>query len=133
MKPKYKNIRTKGYPSILEAGHAQDLRCRELAGEITHLREQVRVELVPGVWWRIDFAYKEASSEEWTFHESKGIETEDYKIKKRLFDLFCPWKCHVVKQGGHVETIGGDGQREQYWILNEASVWQRPMPKKLVE
>lgn len=62
---KYRNIRTTGYASKLEARRGQELWLLERAGEIQDLRRQVRYELLPkqagerACTYIADFVYQE--------------------------------------------------------------------------
>lgn len=85
---KYKAIRTGRHASKKEARRAQELALLEKIGEISGLREQVRVELIPKqdgerpTHYVIDFVYFEGQTEVW--EDTKGFKTPVYRIKKKL-------------------------------------------------
>ena len=86
---KYQNQRSGKYASKKEADVAMKLQALERRGKITDLKEQVRIELVPGrdgvrsVTYWADFTYDD---EDGKYHvlDAKGVRTTAYKIKKRL-------------------------------------------------
>lgn len=105
--------------SKLEKSVGEMLRLRELAGEIKELREQVRVQICcddpgcPGsqkIHSIVDFAAIDAKTGEEIFFEAKGLETTDYRIKRRL------WLHH------------GRGQMEVW-----AGTYARPRLKEILE
>lgn len=81
--------KTGGYQSDHEAAVAVNLVALEKCGEITDLKEQVNVELVPGrdgirpIVWRADFVYKDRDGRT-HFLDAKGHSTQLYILKKKL-------------------------------------------------
>ncbi len=72
------------FPSTLEFNNATELRNMVKAGKITSVGRQVLVLLDGGITWQIDFIvhHLDGSVE---YIESKGKDTEDFKIKEKLF------------------------------------------------
>ena len=91
-KSKYGNKKTefggKKYASGWEAEYAATLQLLAAAGKIQNLREQVPVTLVEGrdgvrsIKWIADFTYDDDSGHHWI--DTKGYQTEVYRIKKKL-------------------------------------------------
>ncbi len=90
---KYGAKKTDGYSSKKEAKRAQELKLLEKAGEISHLKEQPRYELIPparksdgslerGVVYIADFAYEKDGA--LVVEDVKGIKTPEYIIKRKL-------------------------------------------------
>jgi hypothetical protein len=73
------------FPSQLEARTWEALRLLEQAGVIAGLRHQVRVTLVAGIMWRVDFAYLDGPTLTPVLAEAKGFATETYLLKKKLY------------------------------------------------
>ena len=100
---KYHAVRTNGFDSKAEAAWAQNLKNRQMAGEISDLTFQHKVELCPGVTWKVDFSYTERGHT--VFSEVKGKETADYRVKKKLWKAFGKHRLIIVKNGKEVEVI----------------------------
>lgn len=108
-KPKYHNVKTRGYDSAKEAERARVLRLMEKAGKIRELREQVRIELIPAQWEEVprygkkgqplkpgrkcveravyyvaDFFYVDCATGEEVWEDAKGVRTKEYVIKRKL-------------------------------------------------
>lgn len=98
MPTKYGNRRTSVdglvFDSKAEAAHYQALKLRELAGEITDLRVHPRYRLMDGsrdgqgkairpIDYIADFEYREAGA--LVTVDVKGVETEAFRIKAKLF------------------------------------------------
>ncbi len=88
---KFNNVKTNGYHSKKEARRAEALKVLETAGEISELREQVKVELIPkqdgerACHWIADFVYIDNNTGEEIWEDCKGFRTDVYKIKRKLF------------------------------------------------
>jgi Protein of unknown function (DUF1064) len=94
---KYKNRPTGGYASVKESRRAAELKMLEQAGKIRNLQEQVPFILIPTQFdahghrverpckYFADFVYEEAGPL-WVqvVEDTKGIETPEFKIKKKL-------------------------------------------------
>ena len=91
---KYRNIKTNGYDSKKESIRARELSLLEKAGVISYLQEQVKFELVPkqdkerSVVYVADFVYREGDKA--IVEDVKGIKTQVYIIKRKLFKLRYP-------------------------------------------
>lgn len=82
------------FDSKREANRYCELKLMERAGEITDLRRQVRYEInqpyeiagkkVRGIYYVADFVYCEKG--EPVIEDVKGMRTDVYKIKKKLFE-----------------------------------------------
>lgn len=95
------------YASAFEARYAADLDWRKRAGDIKDWRGQVtfhlKVNEILICKYIIDFViiHNNDSKE---YIETKGFETRDWKIKRKLFQaLFPDKKYKVVKKGQHNE------------------------------
>ena len=63
------------------------LQRQERVGEITNLRHQHQVRFTDaGITWRLDFSFTRDGAQ-W-FAEAKGLETEAYLIKKKLWRVY---------------------------------------------
>jgi hypothetical protein len=78
------NERTDGYASKLEAAVKRILDLRELAGEISDIKRGA-VELTCGIKWNVDFNFIDNSTKKRVWCEAKGMETERYRICKKLW------------------------------------------------
>ncbi|HQI42384.1 MAG TPA: DUF1064 domain-containing protein [Ignavibacteriaceae bacterium] len=87
------------YASAFEARYAVDLDWRKKAGEIKDWRGQVTFNLIVNniliCKYIIDFViiYNDGSKE---YIETKGFETRDWKIKRKLFQALYPEKKYKV-------------------------------------
>lgn len=102
---KYRNARTEYngqvYDSKFEAGVARDLDIRLRAGEIAGWERQYQVICIPfdssgkpvlgcSVRHKVDFRVHELDGT-YTLTEAKGLETADYKMRRRwLLDFWLP-------------------------------------------
>lgn len=102
---KYGAIRTeyngKKYHSKREAAYAQELDLRVRAGELTSWDSQYRIPLrVNGelvCHYVVDFVEHEAQGTD-TYTEIKGMETQTFKLKWKLFEVLYPdLKKKIVK------------------------------------
>jgi hypothetical protein len=99
---KYSNVKIDGYDSKREAIRANELRLLQRRGEISNLREQVKFELIPkqigmrAITYTADFAYFDKAGVE-HIEDVKGIETEVFKIKRKLLMFMKGIAIEVVK------------------------------------
>ena len=95
---KYHACPVDGYASRLERDRARELRLLEHAGEIHELVEQPRVELLPGIFYKPDFAYTFRDDvRHW--EDTKGVETGRFRLVLKLWRLCGPGPLEVVKRG----------------------------------
>ena len=101
--PKYGNSKVtidgRTFDSKLEAKRYGELALMERAGLIFGLQCQVSFELIPtfkknGKTWRkmeyiADFTYRSALGE-FVIEDTKGVRTEAYKLKRKLFEYKYP-------------------------------------------
>lgn len=93
---KYNAVRTGKYASKAEAKRAAELHLLEKAGEISDLREQVKLMLIPKdelgrqVSYIADFTYRDLAGK-WHWEDVKGFKTPVYKLKRRLM-----WDVHCI-------------------------------------
>lgn len=97
---KYRNQRTDGFSSKLEAQVYRILQFKEKAGLIKYLRCQHPVELtLAKIGCKIDFAFEE--NDVLCFAEAKGCETDRWRIIRKLWGVYGPGKLYIYK-GSHV-------------------------------
>lgn len=82
---KYRARSVNGFPSKLEAAVYDLLLKRQLIGEISNIKRQQVVDLGFTINWKIDFSFELCDSGELIYAEAKGIETEDFKLKLKLY------------------------------------------------
>lgn len=84
---KYRAVKSGGFDSKQEQRHFHELELLEQAGEISDLKRQVRVKLeVNGehvCYYRADGSYITKNGER-VLYESKGFQTDTWRIKKKL-------------------------------------------------
>lgn len=96
-KPKYvNNIR---FASTAEADYYSDLLLLEQAGKIEILRLQPKVLLTDAeISWKIDFEVLDLDTGECVFHEVKGKETADYRLKLKLYQRYGSQRLLIIKR-----------------------------------
>lgn len=100
---KYGAKRADGFPSLLEREVYQILVRREESGEIREIKRQTVVvlkdckECGDRVTWKIDFSFVDCKSDQLTYCEAKGVETNDYKKKLKLFKKNAPAPLEIYK------------------------------------
>ncbi len=107
--PKYRSVRTNGFSSKLENAVHDILKLRERAGEISEIKCQQQVVLQDGskdvrITWRVDFSYVDNKTRQTVFVEAKGIETNDYKLKLKMWKFNPPAPLEIYK-GTHARPI----------------------------
>lgn len=91
---KYRNIKVGKYDSKKEKNRADLLKILERQGEISHLKEQVKFELIPSqrinqkvverpCSYIADFTYCDIHGN-FIVEDAKGVRTKDYVIKRKL-------------------------------------------------
>lgn len=86
------------FDSKLEARYYDHLLLLKRAGEIVFILRQVPFDLPGGVKYRVDFQIFWANGEV-TFDDSKGMETPDFKLKKKQVEDLYPVEIRVIKKG----------------------------------
>ncbi len=99
---KYRAKRTNGFASKHEASVHTLLQLYESSGKIKEIKCQQSVVLVPGpvkhrINWKVDFSCFNLETNELEYHEVKGFETQDYKIKLKLWRANPPATLHIWK------------------------------------
>lgn len=101
---KYNNVKTVvdgiKFDSKREAERYKELKLLEKAGLISNLRLQPRYELQPkfkklGVNYRCieyvaDFEYHDVKTDKLVVEDVKGMKTDVYKLKKKMFEYMYP-------------------------------------------
>lgn len=106
---KYKAVRTaNGFPSKLEAALYDLLLLKEKAGEITNIKRQHSVVLQDGpknqrIAWKVDFSYLDLSLNETVFAEAKGVRTNDFLLKLKLWRKLKPYTLLIY--GGSYKRL----------------------------
>lgn len=101
---KYKNQKVKTsvgtFDSKLELKHYNELVLREKAKQINQLKRQVRIKLGKNakVHYVADFVFFDLSLGEWVIVDSKGFQTEAFKLKlKWLLDTYSNFRFELWK------------------------------------
>lgn len=78
-----------------EAERFGELKWLEMAGKISDLDRQVKIQLTPRVVWKIDFSYTESGRK--VLEDFKGHRGRDYIVKRNLLmDLIDAGKMDVI-------------------------------------
>jgi len=107
-KNKYRATRTDdGFSSKLEKAVFIKLKDREVLGLIKDIKRQQTVELQGGgrdtrITWRVDFSFVNVANGALEYAEAKGVETNDYLIKLKLWrgnpkHALEIWKGHYTR------------------------------------
>jgi hypothetical protein len=78
------------FDSRKEASFWQELKLREMAGEITGIVRQAKIELIPktakfrACYYIADFVYTDRKTGKLVYVDVKGMKTDVYKIKQKL-------------------------------------------------
>lgn len=90
---KYRAVRTERdglkFASKKEARYYDQLKLRQRSGDVVMFLRQVRFDLPGGVFYYCDFQVFEASGDV-RFVDVKGVETETFKVKRRLVESLYP-------------------------------------------
>ena len=86
------------YDSKAERDRANELLLLQQAGQISDLREQTVVDLVAEITYRPDFDYLENGRR--LYEDVKGVETEAFRLKCKLWRHFGPGPLRVLKRKG---------------------------------
>lgn len=86
------------FPSRLEKRTYEHLRLLEKAGEIKFLKTQVRVEMTDAsIIYMVDFLIYDLARSEEVWVEAKGIETDVWRLKKRLWKYYGPGRLQIYR------------------------------------
>ena len=79
------------FDSRLESALHDYLLEQERAGEIRDIKQQVRVKLtLAEIVYIPDFSYIDVKTEKTCYAEAKGVETDVWRIKRRLWAFYGP-------------------------------------------
>lgn len=95
------------FDSKREASRYSELKLLEKAGEIKDLKLQVPFELQPkyrrrngqivrAIKYVADFVYTDTKTDEQVIEDVKGMRTEVYKLKKKLFEYKTGEEIHEI-------------------------------------
>lgn len=86
------------FDSVAEAEYSKFLHLRELAGEITQYRRQVRLPVGAGIIYVADFMVwpKGILQSEWYVVDVKGVLTKEFKLKAKLFCAGYPFNKLII-------------------------------------
>ena len=107
---KYGNVKTKldgiTFDSKLEANRYAELKLLERAGEIQQLKLQPKFTLQDAfekngkkyraIVYIADFMYFDNSKRKWIVEDTKGMKTDVYELKKKLFEY--KFKNYEIKE-----------------------------------
>ena len=94
---KFRAKRSGGFDSKLEFSVYNILLLRERAGEIKDIKSQQSVDLTAGIRWRVDFSFIDVKSMALVYAEAKGVVTEGYRLKLKLFKHYRDEKLEIWK------------------------------------
>lgn len=103
MRPfKYGNTRVShsglSFASKLEAALYDELKLREMGGELSGIRCQVHVKLtLAQIVYIADFMYTETKTNTLVWAEAKGYKTPEWAIKKRLWKFYGPGRLDIYE------------------------------------
>lgn len=76
--------------------YEQNIRLREIAGEISDVKFQTQIELTDAaVIYKPDFVYFEKATNQTIAEEFKGFETPDWRIKRKLYSVYGPYPLRI--------------------------------------
>lgn len=84
------------YASRAEARYAAQLDARKAAGDVVMWLPQVPLPLPGGTKYVVDFLVFEASGDA-RFVDVKGVETPEFRLKKRQVEALYPIEVEVVR------------------------------------
>ena len=95
---KYRATRVGNFASKLEKAVYETLRIMEACKEIKNIRTQTQVHLSDAkILYKPDFEYENCKTGETEWAEAKGVETAEWRIKRRLWIHYGPGKLNVWK------------------------------------
>lgn len=93
------------FPSKLEADRYTELCIAKKEGHITHFLRQVPFHFPGGIKYVIDFMPFWVETECYTYEDTKGYETEVFKLKKKLFIAHYPTLKLTLLRRKHVQRF----------------------------
>ena len=94
----------RSFPSKLERDRAVQLVILQRAGELSELRFQPQVHLTrANIGYKPDFVYEENGRT--IYEETKGVETEGYRMRIKLWKHYGPALLRVVKRAPRSNRI----------------------------
>ena len=94
-----------GFDSLAERDRHTELTIFQAAGKISDLKRQTRVELEQDIFYRTDFDY--VSNGIRVYEDVKGVETERFRLIKKIWRLHGPGELLIVKRAGRSFEITG--------------------------
>lgn len=95
---KYRAKRTGNFASKLEAAVFSQLQILERGGKIKDIQCQKQIYLSAAkIIYKPDFQVTNLETNEIEYHEAKGVETSDWKIKLKLYRVYGPAPLHIWK------------------------------------
>lgn len=99
---KYGAKPTRGFASKLEAAVYDILIERQSRGELSDIKRQQTVVLQDGpagvrIAWKVDFSYMSAEDGRTVYVEAKGLETNDYVLKVKLWRNDPPYELEIYR------------------------------------
>lgn len=93
------------FDSKLEGAYYEHLKLRMAADNdpLQYFLRQVPLHLPGGVTLRVDFQIfilKDTFRHLILYHDTKGVETESFKAKRKIAEAIYPIKIEVIKRGG---------------------------------
>ena len=86
------------FSSKLEFAYKQHLDLMQKAGEVVFYLTQVPIRLPGGTKYVVDFLVFNADNSV-HFIDTKGVETDTFKIKKREIEALYPFEIEIIKRG----------------------------------
>ncbi len=93
------------FSSKLEAALYKWLKLQEQNGEIADIKAQETIYLTEArIIYKPDFSYVDLKTNKKIYAESKGFETSDWRIKRRLWKFYGPAPLQIYK-GSHSNFV----------------------------
>lgn len=102
-KSKFRAQKTNGFPSKLENAVHDLLLTRELAGEISEIKQQQAITLKhcelcgDKLTWKVDFSFIRLSDGKKVYCEAKGCETSGYRKRLKAWKKNPPFDLEIWK------------------------------------
>lgn len=92
------NLTNRWYDSKAERDYAEILRLRELTDEIAYITAQPVIDLTCEIKYKCDFRYFEIKTNRWIYAEVKGVETERFRMIKKLWRYHGDGLLQIIKR-----------------------------------